>query len=299
MPPDDSDRPKYRRVNVVLTGLPRSGTTLACRLLNKLPDTVALHEPLSPGAFVGKDAPGELDKFFRRTRRMIRKEGKAPSKSVDGEIPGNAYEEVAPSGGGPRSHSSKKEAMRSYLVVSKELKGGFSLVAKQPGLFSALLPALVGRFPCYAIVRNPLAVLASWNSVDHNVREGHSRGAELYDEELRRELASIDDRVGRQLRLLSWWYERLDTLPRENILRYEALVASGGKALGTIVTSAKDLDEPLESRNQNPLYGREAMLRLGDRLLASEGGFWRFYPRRSVEELLAAAQEDVWRPSRS
>ena len=34
----------HNRANIVLTGLPRSGTTLACRLLNLLPDTVALHE---------------------------------------------------------------------------------------------------------------------------------------------------------------------------------------------------------------------------------------------------------------
>jgi hypothetical protein len=47
MLPEDSDRPESQRANVVLTGLPRSGTTLVCRLLNKLPDTVALHEPLS------------------------------------------------------------------------------------------------------------------------------------------------------------------------------------------------------------------------------------------------------------
>jgi len=29
----------------LLTGLPRSGTTLVCALLNRLPDTVALSEP--------------------------------------------------------------------------------------------------------------------------------------------------------------------------------------------------------------------------------------------------------------
>lgn len=43
----------HNRANVVLTGLPRSGTTLACRLLNLLPDTVALHEPIAPGRFAG------------------------------------------------------------------------------------------------------------------------------------------------------------------------------------------------------------------------------------------------------
>lgn len=32
--------------NIILTGLPRSGTTLSVHLLNKLPNTVGLHEPI-------------------------------------------------------------------------------------------------------------------------------------------------------------------------------------------------------------------------------------------------------------
>jgi hypothetical protein len=47
------------------------------------------------------------------------------------------------------------------------------------------------------------------------------------------------------------------------------------------------LDEPLLSRNLKPLYDREDMLRIGERLLASEGAYWRFYSRESVEDLLA------------
>jgi hypothetical protein len=93
---------------------------------------------------------------------------------------------------------------------TKDLLGEFTLVyTYQPALFSSLLPLLAQRFPRYAIVRNPLSVLASWNSVDYKVREGHSRGAELYDEVLRGELASTDDRVSRQLLLLSWWVRAL------------------------------------------------------------------------------------------
>ena len=83
--------------NVVFTGLPRSGTTLACRLLNTLPDTVALHEPIAPGRFI--DAEDDqailegLERFFRRTRRMIRCEKVAMSKNVGGKITDNAYEQ--------------------------------------------------------------------------------------------------------------------------------------------------------------------------------------------------------------
>jgi hypothetical protein len=71
------------------------------------------------------------------------------------------------------------------------------------------------------------------------------------------------------------------------VIRYEDVVVSGGGALGVIVPSARALDEPLLSRNLNPLYDREDMLRIGERLLASEGAYWRFYSRESVEDLLA------------
>jgi hypothetical protein len=132
-------------------------------------------------------------------------------------------------------------------------------------------------------------VLASWNSVDHKVREGHSRGAELYDEGLRRELASTEDRVCRQLRLLSWWYERFyTTLEGDHIIRYEDIVSSGGGALSAISPAAKTLHEPLSSKNLNAVYDHREMRELGSRLLRSEGAYWRFYTRESVEGIVEA-----------
>lgn len=43
--------PEMRDRNIVLTGPGRSGTTLTCYLLNMLPDTVALSEPIAPGRY--------------------------------------------------------------------------------------------------------------------------------------------------------------------------------------------------------------------------------------------------------
>ena len=74
-------------------------------------------------------------------------------------------------------------------------------------------------------------------------------------------------------------------LPASNIIRYEDIVSSGGRALEVIVPAASELNEPLESRNTNALYDREVMLRCGERLLESEGAYWDFYSRRSVGRL--------------
>lgn len=279
---------KRNRRNVVLTGLPRSGTTLACHLLNKLPNTVALLEPLEPDQFVerlpDRDAVArDLERWYRRMRKMVIRRGEVISKHVDGEIPDNPFEERRP-GREPRQWLARK----GRIQVSKDLERAFFLVVKDPPMFTALLPTLAQRFPTFAVVRNPLAVLASWQSVDIPARKGRVPKAELYDPRLVQRLTGIDDRIERQLVLLDWWCERFERyLPSDHIIRYEDITLSGGRALATIVPAAKDLNEQLVGRNANSLYDRNDVARIGERLLESKGAYWRFYPRESVAELLA------------
>jgi len=42
--------------NIVITGPGRSGTTQTCHLLNKLPDTVAVNESITPGKYADSPA---------------------------------------------------------------------------------------------------------------------------------------------------------------------------------------------------------------------------------------------------
>jgi hypothetical protein len=63
-------------------------------------------------------------------------------------------------------------------------------------------------------------------------------------------------------------------------------VGSGGGALSAITPAAKTLHEQLSSRNLNALYDRNEMRDLGGRLLRSDGAYWRFYARESVEGLI-------------
>jgi hypothetical protein len=284
---DDAFIGRNRR-NVVLTGMPRSGTTLACHLLNKLPNTVALLEPIEAGRFAGllpdgKAVADTMERWYRKSRRRALKEGEVVTKHVGGEIPDNPFEASRP-GKEPRQWLASK----GRIGVGKDLDRDFFLVVKDPPMFTALLPMLARRFPTFAVVRNPLAVLASWNSVDIPARQGRVPKAELYDSELVRRLTSIEDRLGRQLGLLDWWCERFEQfLPEEHILRYEEIIGSGGKALAAIVPAAGGLDEPLSDRNTNEVYDRKDVVEIGDRLLESNGAYWRFYDRESVEELLA------------
>lgn len=51
--------------DIILTGVPRSGTTLACLLLSKLPDVVALNEPMRTARFRSIRIEKQLSSSFR------------------------------------------------------------------------------------------------------------------------------------------------------------------------------------------------------------------------------------------
>jgi hypothetical protein len=175
--------------------------------------------------------------------------------------------------------------------VGKDLSPNFFLAIKQPGMFTALLPGLAKRFPCYAIVRNPLAIIASSGSI-HAKRGGKSPSAKMrYDADYRRGVEEAReagvDKMGQRLQRMHYNFERCQSsLPRENIIRYEDICESNGRALQVIVPAAANLDEPLENKNKNPLYKRDKILRYGERMLQSEGAYWNFYTRESVEEIM-------------
>jgi hypothetical protein len=279
--------------DVLVTGTPRSGTTLTCHLLNKLPDTVALHEPMKVKTLSDLTSPDEIcpaiGRFLAEQRHSIANDGKAVSKNVSGAVPDNPF-------GSSRSHQGLRQSMASKgkIDIEKELSPDFWLVIKHNSAFAAVLGQLVECFQVYGIIRNPLATLASWNSVDFGGQEGHAGGAERLDPELRANLAGIADRLDRQIFLLGWFHERYRRfLPDRSVIRYESIVETGGRALAVVQPEARVLTEPLENRNANKLYDHQLMLRMGERLLQTAGGHWEFYSRESVERLMTEIASGV------
>lgn len=264
--------------NIILAGIPRSGSTLACHLLNKANDTVALHEPIEPHLVPDSNDQKTIDyikSFFEQQRNSILESAVATSKSVKGRVPDNHI-----------GSFDKQNGKRSFLLdgnqisINKPLSRNFKLVIKQPGLFSALLQILLPSFPCYATIRNPLAVLQSWNSVDMAVANGHAPAAEQRDENLKAMLENETDIIARQLKLLSWFFEQYYTLlPDDHIIRYEDVVNSGGKSLKHISQTAATLNEKLRTKNDNPMYDSSLKHIMQEHLLDSDGFYWKFYSR--------------------
>jgi len=282
--------PEARDRNIVLTGPGRSGTTLTCFLLNKLPDTVALSEPIAPGRYANRMPDYEavadgIEEYYRDMRKMALRQGLVISKHVGGIVPDNSK--------GMKDGVRQRIVDKGKIPVGKELRPDFYLAIKQPGMFTALLPTLVKRFPSFAIVRNPLAIMLSTSTLQQpNNKRRKSRSAKItYDPQLGERLGENRkegaDKIDQRLLRLHYTFERYqESLPESHIIRYEDICSSRGKALEVIVPGASQLDEPLENKNLNPLYPRDKVFRFGERLLESEGAYWNFYSREDVEEII-------------
>ncbi|HYR22824.1 MAG TPA: hypothetical protein VEP30_07880 [Chthoniobacterales bacterium] len=271
--------------NVLITGTPRSGTTLVCSLLNKLPDVVALHEPMNVWEFAecrdgGDEIVKMIEDFCAESRKSLHEHKFAISKHVGGKVRDNS---AAVDRGGKRT----RQTEHGRIEIGKPLSKDFTLAIKHPAAFTALIETLSKHFECFAIIRNPLATIASWNSLDwFPLKDGHLPIGEKLDVDLARELAAKSDPIERQIHILEWFYDRFRRfLPEGALIKYEDLIASRGRELAKFFPAAAELDEDLSSKNLNKYYDRALMMDLGRRLLGRDGPIWNFYSKRDVESL--------------
>lgn len=264
--------------DVLLCGPPRSGTTLACWLLNHVGNVVALPEPIRVSELMERsgDLPAAVRvvrEFADATRRQILAERRATARLVDGAIAPNFHEE--PRGDG-RLRSDAK-AQRGLVSLDQPLAADFLLVIKHPNPFMGMLPALLGSFPVFALVRDPLAILGSWNSLQTSFYEGRAPGAEAFAPELRAALDACPDRLDRQVLLLAWFFERLRLLPGGRVLRYEEMIASGGRALRIIEPAAAALEIALQAYDPVTRYRGAPLEELRARLARRRASFLPYY----------------------
>lgn len=270
--------------DIVLTGIPRAGTTLTCSLINEAQNAVALFEPMQVELLKpGRTGAEQVQAFFSETRGSILREGIAYSQHVDGRVPDNPFGSTWLEDG-RREH----KAVRGLIEIRKAVSPDFTLAIKHNGAYTALLPELRDTFDCYGFIRNPVSVLGSWSSVDLPVAHGRIPAAERLDAELKAALDAEPDTLVRQLRIIDWFFGRFSQyLGKERVLRYESLVSSDGQALAEM-TGIPLPARALDSRNSSRLYRGEQAARWADALLRLGGAWSDWYPE---SEIVGAAEQ--------
>lgn len=264
----------------ILTGIPRAGTTLTCKLLSEQKQVVGLNEPIPFRELQSrKDAVSRIHESLAAFREGLLRDGAAPVRGKDGRITDNHFERTA-------SGNRKRVIKRSRVVFSKPLNEDFKLFVKHNAVFTLLLDELSTCYPCYAMVRNPLAVLGSWSTVSVPVSRGQIRYLGLLNPEAQEKLVQIEGLLNRQLFLLDFYFKTYTELPQHHILRYENLISSNGSVLEEIIGHSYEVKTPLSGKNKGTVYSRDQMLRMGEALLAAKDHHcWRFYDRTEVEAL--------------
>ncbi len=238
-----------------------------------------------PGEFRPVDGiHASLDRiaqFADATRAQVLTEGKAPSQQKNGAVPENPVAaDAVPGGLRPMDVS-----LGFIDVRARELNSNFNLIIKHNALFTALLPDLANAFPVYAIVRNPLAVLASWNLVDLPINKGHIPAAEQFDASLKNALAAIPDALDRQLHILEWFCARYCDYLQGRWLRYEEFVAQPQSLIDALNLPASAAIVPARS-SKNTGYDLQLMEKLYKQLVANGDAIWQIYSRAQVDALM-------------
>jgi hypothetical protein len=219
--------------NLIITGVPRSGTTLAAAIIDQAPDCLCLSEPdghvdLMREAASPEDFVDKLRQEFDAVRRTILGGGTVPDRRQTDGAPLTDYFS------GPLPNGRRETIFTTRDVTRSGLSADFLLGVKHNALYSAVLPEIVqsGVFRVIAIVRDPAPVLMSWRTLDLPISRGRLPAGERFWPELAALGRADLDLTDRQIRICDLLLYRFGQLAdRIAVIPYEVFVTDPARLL--------------------------------------------------------------------
>jgi len=226
------DRPLGAPRELVITGIPRSGTSYLCNLLHRFDNCVVLNEPEEIGpALEGGRLPWPVAAFFRDRRRDVWRGVPIKNKLAEGEVVADTA-----------------RANEQTVYAPKVAGGNFVLGVKSTIPFLSRLAALRRVMPearFVTCVRNPLDTIASWKTSFAHLREADVKAIRIghpgdpgLSEERRAELMRIASIGDLAVRRAEWWNYLAGLIleAREDsvVVRYEDLVGDPMGQMGRV-----------------------------------------------------------------
>jgi hypothetical protein len=216
-----------RPLNVLITGLPRSGTSLATAIIDGLESALALSEPQEPLRIADKsDSPSEfaaeLARFYDETRSSV--------------LSNSAVTDLRDRNGQPvtdyllRREGQIRNTSARQQLVRPGLPRNFLLATKNNALYTSALPELVKTraVEIIAIIRNPIDLITSWANVPFPITRGALPEGEKYWPELGAIGNSRLSVVQKQAAIIQLFFARYeDSAPNIKVIRYEDLTRDG------------------------------------------------------------------------
>lgn len=244
--------------NVLITGIPRSGTTLVTALFDSLANSACLSEPSWQAQWVASardaaDLARRICADIPEIRyRILSGDAVEDRLAVDGKTVTNYFERT-----NSGSVNNAYEITHRRRIVKNE---DFLLGIKHNALYTATLDNLVNMdgFKILCIVRHPVPTILSWQSLKVPVSYGRMPHGERFWPELRRIIATEPDILVRQIRILDLFCDRYLMLSashssRVALVRYEDFVRDPG-ILENMTGSTYERQIPISNQNRSNHY---------------------------------------------
>ncbi|MCP1647404.1 sulfotransferase [Pseudomonas nitroreducens] len=210
--------------DILITGLPRSGTSYLCRLLSERPDTVIVNEPPQVFSALGESVlPWGIPRMYEELRREIRNGRPILNKHNGGRI----LEDTALGG----------DIATPYLAEAQSPR--FMLGTKNTLAYLSRLPAIQRTMPwvrCIGLIRHPYDSLTSWSRTFEHLRVASVEAQAIAHPDdpalagwQRKALLEIVSTESPALRRALWWrYLAWQLLDARDLrwMRYEDLISS-------------------------------------------------------------------------
>lgn len=237
--------------NLLITGVPRSGTSLLTKLLSNQEDVLCFSEPRwlrdirNPDQSAEEFATSLLNQI--NTIRENIKKGNPVTITVkkgSQDLPDNYFKKTN------NGYINLKEDKEIFVEYSANL----TIVTKSNTLFTSCLNELIKltNFDIYAMTRDPLYTLLSWRSLDIPISRGELKIGEIYSEKVR-SIVKEPNILKRQVLILNWFLNQFEE-NKIKTFKYEDLIHDSSTILSTILKSSSNNKIKFCSKNSLTNY---------------------------------------------
>jgi Sulfotransferase family len=261
--------------NIIVTGIPRSGTTLVAALIDRTADSLCLSEPPEAVQWI-KESP--TAKAY--ARRVV--------ASFDGVrstvLSGGTFSDMRAADGAAVTNYADgvRDGRRAFnfnsVASSRQgLSNNFLLAIKHNTPFAAVLPDLVQEdVPLFAMVRHPISVLLSWLSLDLPFSRAQFPDAERFWPEINEAGLLSGDRISAMAASYEMFCARFLEC-RVPILKYEDLLADPD-IIARLFGRNPRVDTDISDMNANPLYDYSVIGEIRSALEKHGRALFELYP---------------------
>ncbi len=236
---------------LLVTGIPRSGTSLISNILSKNPRAISFSEPrfiknIKAAAHVADDVTFHLEQSIKNIRENIK-----VGRSVEFRVHKNPNQNL------DNYFTRRQEAGKEVVIKNSsyrritlpKTRHSDLIVIKNNLLLTACIQSLIKRFQMLVVVRDPVATLSSWNSLDIPVSRGKVKSGFKYCQTLQK-MVNSNDLLERQIQIFDWFCYQYRQLEKQvTLVKYEELVKYPNNQLSkyldydTKITGLKNMND--------------------------------------------------------